>query len=91
MYVCKKILNSVKKEGGKEGFAHLILIIARRHSSRAARREKKRRDSLVGVWLLAVDGKKKRGTEAGREYAKAEKLCKVAERIGGFEKGAGVI
>lgn len=30
---------------------------------------------------------KKKGTEASREYAKAEKLCKVAERVWGIREG----
>lgn len=55
-------------QGDKEAFVSV---------DSAARKEKKLRDSLVDVWLLAVDERKRqREREANREYAKARNYVK---------------
>lgn len=55
-------------QGDKEAFVSV---------DSAARKEKKLRDSLVGVWLLAVDERKRqKEREANREYAKARNYVK---------------
>lgn len=55
-------------QGDKEAFVSV---------DSAARKEKKLHDSLVGVWLLAVDERKRqREREANREYAKARNYVK---------------